>query len=155
MNPLVFFRSAPYIVIALLGAALIWTTGMYHSERDNRVALTASVQALGEAAKAHVEEVEKQSEANLKTVKEHHESLEPTIRADAVRNYRLAHPERVRVVRTSGGTLPGIAPGIKLDDEAKSELVPDSALIENCAEDALKLSAWQEWCQLNHCPIKE
>lgn len=155
MNPLMLYRSLPYIIIVVLAAALAWTTNLYLGKRDQLAALTASVQALGQAAEARVAEVKKQSEENLKTVKEDHEKLAPAIRAGAVRNYLAAHPKRVRVVHAGSGSVPRDAPREQVDDGGAEKPVLDEAFIADAADDANKLAAWQQWCQLNRCPVKD
>lgn len=154
MNPLMLYRSLPYAIIVLLIAALAWTTNLYLSKRDTLAALTASVQALGQAAEKVVEEKKIEYAANLQIVKESHEKLAPDIRASAVRNYIAAHPGRV--LDCSGrGALPGASPGQHVDDATLHEPLLDIALIEEAASDANKLSAWQQWSQLNHIPVKD
>lgn len=155
MNPLTLYRSLPYIIIVVLVVAHAWTTNLYLGKRDQLAALTASTQALGQAAQKIVEEKKIEHANNLQTVKENYENHVPTIRADAVRNYLAAHHRRVRVERAGGGALPRDAPGEQVDDRASKELVPDSAFIEDAAEDALKLNAWQEWSRLNAIPVED
>ena len=154
MNPLTFFRSAPYIVIAILLALLGWTTHLYLGKRDQIAALTASVQALGQAAEKVVEEKKAEYATNLQTVKEDHERLIPAIRAGAVRNYRDHHPDGV--LNNSGcGAVPGPSTGVQVDDGTQPKRIPDDTTLGNCAEDASKVAAFQQYCSLNHCPVKD
>ena len=154
MNPLMLYRSLPYIVIGLLGIALAWTTSLYLDKRDQLAALTASVQALGQAAEKVVEEKKIEHAANLETVRKNHEALASTIRASAVDNYRRANPAiRVRNDCSNGGSLPADAASEQLHDGTLEEPLLDIALIEEAASDANKLAAWQQWAQLNNIPV--
>lgn len=143
-----FLRSAPYVIIVALIAALSWATHLYLGKRDELSALTASVKTLGEAAQARVEQEKKQSAENLKKVTDDHEKLIPAIRDGAIAAYRLRHPDARRSPMSAN------AVGKPVANDPIGECLPDTALIENAAEDASKLSAWQEWCVLNQCPIQ-
>jgi hypothetical protein len=146
-------RLAPYAIILVLAIALAAMTNMYLGKRDELAALTASVEVLGKAAEANVARVKKEGEQNLTAVKESHEKLVPTIRAGAVAAYVAAHPARVRYVAASGGSVPGTGAGKPLDDDAQSQCVPDTTLIESAAEDASKIAAWIDYCTRNRCPV--
>jgi hypothetical protein len=148
MNPLMFFRSAPYIVIVILIAALSWMSHLYLDKRDQLAALTASVQALSKAAEDAIEEKKKEGLENLQTVKEEHEKLIPTIRSNAVAAYRMRHPD-ARSSKVSGD-----AASKPVDVGTVCEPVPDRELLENCAEDAARQAAWRDWCKLNKCKVK-
>lgn len=144
----------PYLIIGILTAALAAMTNLYLGKRDQLAALSASVQALGQAAEKAVEYKKIEYAANLQTVKDDHEKLIPYVRAGAVRNYLLAHPSRVRVDPRCS-TVPGTATREQVDDGAVQEPVPDDTTIRNCAEDASKTAAFQQYCQLNRCPVKD
>jgi len=149
MNPLTFFRSAPYIVIVALIAALAWTTNLYLGKRDQFTALVTSVRAIGEAAKLEAVKKTQEGVDNLKIVKDKHEKELPAIRRDAVANYRMRNPV------ASSCPVSGNGPGQQVDDGAKQERVLDEPFIAECATDASKVAAFQEYCSLNHCPVKE
>lgn len=162
MNPLTLYRSAPYIIIAVLIAALAWTTHLYLNKRDQLAALTATVQALGVAAEKVVEEKKAEYASNLQTVKEDHESLTSAIRATAVANYVRAHPNAGGVLNCSRSrTLCPTSSSIKVDDGTEQKplldgnITLDEATIRNAAEDASKVDAWQEWAKLNNLPVVE
>lgn len=121
---------------------------MYLGKRDELTTLTASVKTLGKAAQARLEQEKKQSADNLKKVTDDHEKLIPAIRDGAIAAYRLRHPV------TSSGPVSANAVGKPVANDPLGECLPDTALLENAAEDASKLSAWQQWCMLNQCPIQ-
>lgn len=142
-----------YVIIALLAIALASMTGLYLNKRDELAALEGSVRAIGEAAEKVVKEKEAEGKANLTKIKEDHESKVPEIRAGAVAAYVAAH--RVRVSAPGGGEVPSPGAGQPVDDAGTCNLVPDEALIESAAEDAAKLSAWQDYARLNGIPVAE
>jgi len=138
MNPLMLYRSLPYIIIVVLIAALSWVTNLYIEKRDQYAALTASVAALGEAAKSNVEKIQKLSAENLETVRDHYEKLVPAVRDGAVAAYKLRHPNAGRC------PVPGATPGEQVADGTLEEPLLDITLIQEAASDANKLAAWQE-----------
>ena len=93
---------------------------------------------------------------NLKKVQADHEKQIPTIRARAVANYLAAHsmPDDSGT-STGSGSVRGDGAGIRLDDDAKRQCLPDEAFIRDAAEDAAKLEAWQRYCRMNRCPITD
>lgn len=165
----------PWIIIAVLGSALGAMTQLYLDKRDDLVALQASVKVLGEAAEKALIAKEKEGEANLAKVKEDHEKLIPKVRSDAVANYLDAHPApRVRKSVACSGAVPKDGPSQQVDDGTQQKPVPDQAsivgtesaetgalievepaTIQECAVDAAKVAAFQLYCTLNNCPIRE
>ncbi|MDR1276364.1 MAG: hypothetical protein LBL72_08320 [Candidatus Accumulibacter sp.] len=73
-----------------------------------------------------------------------------TIRAAA--DTRLA--DRLRDAGSDRGRVRADASSQQVDDDAERKRLVDTTL-GNCAEDALKLAAWQNWCLGNQCPINE
>ena len=91
---------------------------------------------------------------NLKKVQADHEKQIPTIRARAVANY-LTRVRNDASTNSGGGAVQGNGPGLRLDDGAGAQCVPDEAFIADAAEDAEKVEAWREYCRLNRCPVME
>ena len=147
------FDAAKYAIIALLAIALASMTGLYLNKRDEMAALEGSVQAIGEAAIEDKARIEAEGKANLTKIKEDHEAKVPQIRAGAVAAYLAAH--RVRNADPRGGEMPNPGSGQPVDDAEVKQCLPDSTLIESAAEDAAKLSAWQDYARLNGIPVTE
>ena len=149
------------IVIAALAAALIGVTNAYVDLRDEFVGYKASVVAIGEAAKREVEKKEQEGKENLAKVRGEYENKIETIRSNAVANYAArrpaTRPASVREQPASGSSVSGSGSGLRLDDGTGKECVaaPDAAFIEDAADDAAKLSAWQEYARLNGIEVKE
>lgn len=141
------------IVIGVLVAATGLMTNLYVGKRDELIAFTAQVKQAGEAQKVETQKREVQFKETLKTIKDQYETTIPEIRANAVTNYLAAH--RVRNPSPRSSTVPKASRSVQVDDGAKLECVPDGAFIENAAEDALKLEAWQDWAKLNGVPVEQ
>lgn len=165
-NPLVF-----WVIVAAIfafgavtgGSAVGYVQGLRitaEQQKTTRVQQAFDKFALdtyntGLKAEAKKQEDEQKARDNLKKVQADHEKQIPTIRARAVANYLAAHsmPDDAGT-SSGGGPVREDGSGIKLDDGASKECVPDQALIEDAAEDAAKVAAWIEYCQLNKCPVR-
>ena len=152
-----------FIVIAALAAALIVVANAYVDLRDEFVGYKASVAVLAESAEREVEKKEQEGRENLAKVRGDYENKIETIRSNAVANYTARRePVRpassVRNANAGSGSVSGSGSGLRLDDGASKECVvaqPDAAFIEDAADDAAKLSAWQEYARLNGIEVKE
>ena len=145
---MMWIKVLPWAIAALMAFAAAFCLHLYQSERDAFVAFRAEVRAIGEAQQAQVEKDKKQAEENLSQVRKDYEDKLSAIRDAAVRNYRLRYPN------TCSGAVPGTSTSVQVDDGAKQEPVADE-FIQFCAEDAAKVTAWQDHCKRNNCPIKE
>jgi len=141
------------IVIGVLVAATGLMTNLYVGKRDELIAFTAQVKQAGEAQKVETQKREVQFKETLKVIKDQYENTIPEIRANAVTNYLAAHSVRNPSPRSR--PVPKTSSSVQVDDSAKLECVPDGAFIENAAEDALKLEAWQDWAKLNGVPVEQ
>lgn len=141
------------IVIGVLVAATGLMTNLYVGKRDELIAFTAQVKQAGEAQKVETQKREVQFKETLKVIKDQYENTIPEIRANAVTNYLAAHSVRNPSPRSR--LVPKTSSSVQVDDSAKLECVPDGAFIENAAEDALKLEAWQDWAKLNGVPVEQ
>lgn len=149
----ILLRNWKLAVIGALAAAVFVLTKLYVGKRDELAAFTAQVEQAARDAVAEKERIEKQHAANLEQVRKDHEAKVPEIRAGAVANY-LAH-RRVSKPAAGSSPVPGDGPGIRVDDAAERQCVPDDVFIADAAEDAEKLAAWQDWCKRNGCPVEE
>lgn len=132
------------ITVAAIAAAL-FCLNLYEGERVKHAEFRAATTALAKAQEAEAENQKRRYEANLKEVSTNYESKISAIRANAVRNYGL------RYATNSAGSLSGSSPGIKMDDGRSQKYMDD--FVGNCGDDAAKLTAWQEWCKRNNCPV--
>lgn len=152
----------PVVLIALLIAAFVaggssawWVQGLritaLQLEYDKFVFDT---KAEGESAAMREKLKTEGYEYTLKKVKEKYESQIPIIRANAVDRYIAAHG--VSDTNSCSGQVLGDGTGVQLDDGAKQERIfVEREFIQTCAEDAAKVGAFQSYCTLNHCPIKD
>ncbi len=145
---MMWIKALPWAIAALMAFAAAFCLHLYQSERDAFVAFRAEVRAIGEAQQAQVEKDKKQAEENLSQVRKDYEDKLPAIRDAAVRNYRLRYPY------TCGGPVPGASASQQVDDGAKQEPVADE-FVRACAEDAAKVTAFQDYCKRNNCPVEE
>ena len=145
---MMWIKALPWAIAALMAFAAAFCLHLYQSERDAFVAFRAEVRAIGEAQQAQVEKDKKQAEENLKQVRKDYEDRIPDIRDAAVRNYRMRYPY------ACSGALPGNAASVQVDDGAGKEPVADE-FVRACAEDAAKVTAFQDYCKRNNCPVEE
>lgn len=147
----VMLKMLPWGIAAVMALAAAACLHLYQSERDAFVAYRAEVTAIGKAQEAQIKKEKEQAEYNLKQVRKDYEAKLPAIRAGAVRTYCLRQPTLCQPATASAD-----ASGQQVDDGAKPELMaPDPEFIRNAAEDAAKLSAFQDYCKRNNCPIEE
>ena len=145
---MMWIKALPWAIAALMAFAAAFCLHLYQSERDAFVAFRAEVRAIGEAQQAQVEKDKKQAEENLRQVRKDYEEKLPAIRDAAVRAYRLRYPY------AGGCPVPGTSTSVQVDDGAKQELVADE-FVRACAEDAAKVTAFQDYCKRNNCPVEE
>jgi len=149
------------IVIAALAVMLTLMTNLYIDTRDdlliekaNFTTFVARVDELGKDAEDKKVKDEAEQTKNLEKVKADYEKQIPAIRARAVTNY-LARVQHDAAENPGSGAVQGDGPGLRLDDGTSKECRLDEEFIQDAAEDADKLGAWQEYCRLNNCPVKE
>ena len=129
-----------------------WRLDAVQSEFDGFV---ATVKAQGEAA----EKLKAVKEAeHARITKEIRDAIPKQIaaaRSGAVAAYRLRHPD------TGGGCVPGTADHPRGVDAAREEPVAAGwsgtaapAFIEDCAQDAAVVNAWQAWARGIGFPVK-
>ena len=113
----------------------------------------AGVKTAGELA----EQAAKQKEVQYaNTVKEINNGWAKNInraRSEAVRNYIATRG--VPDGSASGSQVPSTAVRAESTDGAGKECLPDTRLIEDAAEDALKIRAWQDWAVRNELPVSD
>ena len=145
---MMWIKALPWGIAALMAFAAAFCLHLYQSERDAFVAFRAKVAAIAEAQQAQVEKDKQQAEENLRQVRKDYEDRIPDIRDAAVRAYRLRYPN------TCSGAVPGNAASVQVDDGAGKEPVADE-FVRACAEDAAKVTAFQDYCKRNNCPVEE
>ena len=145
---MMWIKALPWAIAALMAFAAAFCLHLYQSERDAFTTYRAKVEAIAEAQQAQIEKDKQQAEENLRQVRKDYEDRIPDIRDAAVRAYRLRYPN------TCSGAVPGNAASVQVDDGAKQEPVADE-FIQSCAEDAAKVTAFQDYCKRNNCPVEE
>ena len=145
---MMWIKALPWAIAALMAFAAAFCLHLYQSERDAFTTYRAKVAAIAEAQQAQIERDKQQTEENLKQVRKDYEDRIPDIRDAAVRAYRLRYPNAGRC------PMPGTSTSVQVDDGAKQEPVADE-FIQSCAEDAAKVTAFQDYCKRNNCPVEE
>ena len=145
---MMWIKVLPWAIAALMAFAAAFCLHLYQSERDAFTTYRAKVAAIAEAQQAQIERDKQQTEENLKQVRKDYEDRIPDIRDAAVRAYRLRYPNAGRC------PMPGTSTSVQVDDGAKQEPVADE-FIQSCAEDAAKVTAFQDYCKRNNCPVEE
>ena len=150
MINLPWLKMLPWGIAAVMAIAAAACLHLYQSERDAFVAYRAEVTAVGKAQEAQIKKEKEQAEANLQQVRKDYEDRVPDIRRDAVAAYRLRNPQ------SRSCPMPGDGTSQPVDDGTKQELVSvDADFIQECATDAAKLGAFQDYCKRNNCPVKD
>ena len=145
---MMWIKALPWAIAALMAFAAAFCLHLYQSERDAFTTYRAKVEAIAEAQQAQIEKDKQQAEENLRQVRKDYEDRIPDIRDAAVRAYRLRYPN------TCSGAVPGNAASVQVDDGAGKEPVADE-FVRACAEDAAKVTAFQDYCKRNNCPVEE
>ena len=145
---MMWIKALPWGIAALMAFAAAFCLRLYQSERDAFTTYRAKVAAIAEAQQAQIEKDKQQAEQNLRQVRKDYEDRIPDIRDAAVRAYRLRYPN------TCSGAVPGTSTSVQVDDGAKQEPVADE-FIQSCAEDAAKVTAFQDYCKRNNCPVED
>ena len=156
-----FVANWKLIVISALAALLGLMTNLYSGARDDLSRMTerynafvGATKVIGEQAAETKAKDEAEQLKNLEKVKVDNEKRLPQIRANAITNY-LARLQHDTSNDSSSGAVQGDGPGLRVDDGSGKECVPDRRFIEDAADDATKVKAWQAYCQLNKCPVKD
>lgn len=150
----------PWFIGAAASLMLIWVSHSYLDLRDEYTAYKAAVQQYRETAVEAAKQREEEHRQNLVAVKEDYEKRIVEVNAVALRNYRRMRDDAATRERISLSLAPG---SVEVDAGAATERLVaaqpaggiDDAVIGACAEDALKLSAWQEWAKRNGVPVEE
>lgn len=140
-----------YVLIAVLIASNALSYKLWrHSitEFDN---YKIAVLAEGERAKQEAEAINKLHQKTLEDVSNAWAKQLPKIREGAVTAFLNRYPLGLRPT-TNQGCLPRNADSPQKPDGTSEEPVLD--FIRDCAEDAGKVGAWQEWARLNRLVVE-
>jgi hypothetical protein len=141
-------KTTPWLVCGALAALTLFAGNRYLALRDEYTAYRTRVEDAGHAARLAQESLRAAHEKTLEEVRKSYENQIDTVRSGALAAYRLrdANPRSSTVCADAGGQ--------PVDDDAERKRLADATL-GNCAEDALKLAAWQAWCARNGCAVQE
>ena len=150
----------PWFIVAAASLMLIWVSHSYLDLRDEYTAYKAAVQQYRETAVEAAKQREEEHSKNLVAVKEDYEKRIVEINAVALRNYRRMRDDAATRERISLSLAPG---SVEVDAGAAEKCVVvaqpagtlDDSIVGACAEDALKLTAWQDWAKRNQIPTEE
>ena len=142
-----------YLVMAALAGTAALFFALWNSSVKEFAEYRAKVAAIGEQQAAETKRINEQHETTLEVVSNAWNDQLPAIRKNAVANY---------IAATRGGLLPSTdkcalsvnAVRPESLDGSAAECVPPESFITNCAEDAGKVMAWQEWARLNDLPVR-
>jgi hypothetical protein len=134
-------------VSASLVAAFLVLGWAYRSNVSEFAAYRAAVEAQGEQAQKEQDALRAANDEAIRQIRSDYEKQIDAVRDNAVAAYR---------VRKSNTGSRGVrkTQRDKVDDGTEPEPI-FAATLRNCAEDALKLSAWQAWCRKIKCPVEE
>jgi hypothetical protein len=140
------------IVIGVLSALVVMFYNLWLGARDDLASFKGQIAQSAADAEAENARMLRVQLANLNVLKVDYEAKLPQVRSDAIANY-LARRVRTKPAGETG--VPSTGTGIKVDDGTSKESIPDPSFIADCAEDAHRLTAWQQYGRMNHLPIKE
>jgi len=142
------------VLIAALIASngLLWALWRHSVESFDNYKI--AVIAEGERAKQEAEAINKLHQKTLEDVSNAWAKQLPKIREGAVTAFLNRYPLGLRPA-TNQGCLPGNAESPQIVNGTREESVScPSEFIRDCAEDAGKVGAWQEWARLNKLGIE-
>ena len=150
----------PWIVVVTLGVLLMWETNSHVSTRAEFAAYQGRVVQQAEDLMAAARAQENEYRNNLNAVKEAYEKRLSEINAIALRNYRRMRDDAATRDRIA---LSLTTDRVEMDDGAAAQCVVvaqpagtlDDAIVGACAEDAAKVTAFQDYCKRNNCPVEE
>lgn len=150
----------PWAFSFVVAIALAWVRGEYLDLQIEYAVYKGRVVQQAEDLMAAARAQENEYRNNLDAVKEDYEKRLSEINAVALRNYRRMRDDAATRERISLSLAPG---SVKVDAGTATERLVaaqpaggiDDAVIGACAEDALKLSAWQDWAKRNGVPVEE
>ena len=145
--PDLIVKLLPWGIAIIAISVCLYCLELYEEERVRFAEFKSAVTATAKAQEAKIAEQQRQHEMNLKEIRIQYENKITSIRADAVRNYGL------RYTATNSGGMPENGSGIKMDDGASKKPLADTKFIGDCGDDAAKLTAFQDYCKRNNCPI--
>lgn len=149
----------PWAFSFVVAIALAWVTGEYLDLQIEYAVYKGRVVQQAEDMASASREQEGEYRNNLIAVKEDYEKKLSEINAVALRNYRRMRDDAATRERISLSLAPG---SVEVDAGAAEKCVAapsaaggiDDAVIAGCAEDALKVSAWQDWAKRNGVPVE-
>ena len=139
------------VAIGILSLALALTFKLYRNEVEKYALFRAQVATLGEQAKAEKKRIETEHAKVTKEIGDAWAKNLDSVRNNAVTRYRLRdNPGR--------GFMPGLTLRPQEPDGASKEQMdsctPDEQFIRDAAEDAAKVTAWQDWARSLNLPVK-
>lgn len=149
-----------YVAIAALSAALAVTWSLYRGKAAELTDYRATVAAEGRIAAEEKKRIEAHQQQVLEDVSNAwNAQIKPTREAAVAAYLARNRPADVRPVdgvlyRPGSGSLPEFADRPERIDGASEECRPDAALIKDCADDALKVEAFQTFVIMNGLPVK-
>jgi len=142
-----------YVAIAVLAASNVFLLNCWKAAHDELVAWQATLTAYSKAQQDENDRMVKQHEDNLARIKEAYEHDLPKVQSDAVANYRATH--RMLGTTNCPGQVSSPSPGQQVHDGTIQEQLPiDEETVRICADDANKLSEWQDYAKLNNLPVR-
>lgn len=135
----------------IVEAFLIVLAALFFGLWQHSSAKLAQVEAEGTQAKEDKERIEKQYERTFKETQDAFAIAIPTIRDNAVAEYRKRYP--VRMCNASQVPVPGAAQGSSRTDAAGTECVAPE-FVKGCAQDAAVVGLWQRWAMKNNLRVE-
>jgi type II secretory pathway pseudopilin PulG len=136
----------------ILVAILIAACGLFYGLWQSSEAKLAKVKAAGEYAQQEAERINAIHEKAFKETQDAWAIAVPTIRANAVAEYRKRNPGLCNASQVS---VPGTPQGSQgADGAGKEQLACSAEFIRDCGEDAGKVGAWIMWAYKNQLSVE-
>ena len=137
------------ILIAVLVASNALTLKLWDNARTDLIEYRAEIASMAQQVADENARLARIQLQNLSHLRTDYEAKTADIRADAV----AAYLRRVPKPAAGSNAVSATSAGSRMDDGASPECRLDTALIQDAADDALKLAAWQEYARLNQVPV--
>ena len=149
----------PWITTTFLAILFAWMCDEYFTLRSEYDRYRARVAQQAEDMRAAATATEARQRDTIATLKEHYEKRIVEVNAIALANYRRMRDDAATRERITLSLAPG---SVAVDAGTAAQCVAaasatgefDEGVITGCAEDALKLTAWQDWAKRNQILVE-
>lgn len=145
-------KATPWLVAIVMAAVAAVAGHFYVAEKEAFATYKGKVEGAIEQQKIALKAEDAKRERNLKETINGYEKKLDLYRGAGLRTYCLRYPDQCGHMPN-----PSAAAGQQVDDGAAGQCVaaqPDPGFIQACTDDAVKVTAFQDYCKRNNCPVE-